>query len=393
MLRTFFLIVVLCCSFLLSQARALMADRSSSSALELVYLQDGTTLTTYSVDRQTLSATQLGQPFMLPMSTFIMLTPSLNGRFLYIQGTDSSQKQHLWVFATDASGVPQNPPLQVLEVDGLFGFALDPGVNFAYAVMGLLNSQNQLLFSIERYVVDSNTGKLSSPAIVATYPPNGPCPEGSYGASLGLSGFSPSGKTLYDDWYCSYRGGVDATYYARIINSQTGILGPDVEVYQWTNNAEGYDNVTFINNKIIDFSIPNPYGEGFNSLSIYPVVPNSKTPLLRCTASMLDACGYSIGDLVHPSGKYIFFTLNYYNEQIASVDFHDKTLVNTGHFIPYQVSRFSPDGTIVYAVSVGSVTYDWEIFGFNPDNGDITTTGGVIHAPAISDTFWPVLRQ
>src|SRR6266568_287233 len=106
MSRTFFFIVALCLSSLLNYARAFVADPSSSSALELVYLQDGTTLTTYSVDRQTLSATQVGQPLMLPMSTFTMLTPSLDGRFLYIQGTDSSQKQHLWVFATDASGVP-----------------------------------------------------------------------------------------------------------------------------------------------------------------------------------------------------------------------------------------------------------------------------------------------
>ena len=87
-------------------AGQLAAAGADSSPLQLVYLQDGTSLTTYNVDPQTLSATQVGQPVNLPMSSFALLTPSLNGRFLYIRGTDSSQRQHLWIFATDASGVP-----------------------------------------------------------------------------------------------------------------------------------------------------------------------------------------------------------------------------------------------------------------------------------------------
>src|SRR5205807_9822576 len=77
------------------------AARPASSSLQVVYLQDGTTLTTYNVDPQTLIATQVGQPFQLPMATFTLLIPSLNGEFLYILGADSSQNQSLWVFATD----------------------------------------------------------------------------------------------------------------------------------------------------------------------------------------------------------------------------------------------------------------------------------------------------
>jgi hypothetical protein len=321
------------------------------------------------------------------------LTPSLNGHFLYIRGTDSSQRQHLWVFATDDSGVPQNPPVQTIDANGMFSFDLDPGANLASSVLGVPNSQNQTIFSVERFVVDPSTGILSSPSIVAKYPPNGSCTHGSEGSSFSLNGFSSNGKALYDDWYCFHHGDVGANYYARTVDPQTGALGPDTKVFTWTSNSEGYDDVIFLNNQIIDFSIPNPFGQGVNSLSIYPLVPNSKTPLVQCTATMLEACGYSIGALVHPSGKYIFFTINYYTDQIASIDLPDKKLIDTTHYIPFQVSKFNFDGTIVYAVSVGSSTYDVEIYGFNPQNADVTTTGSFIHAPSITDSFWPVERD
>ena len=374
-------------------AGQLAAAGADSSPLQLVYLQDGTSLTTYNVDPQTLSATQVGQPVNLPMSSFALLTPSLNGRFLYIRGTDSSQRQHLWIFATDASGVPQNPPVQTIDANGMFSFDLDPGANFAYSVLGVLNSQNQTIFSIERFAVDPNTGTLSAPTIVAKYPPNGTCTPGSEGSSFSLNGFSSNGKALYDDWYCLHHGDVGAIYYTRAVDPRTGALGPETKVYTWTSNSEGYDDVTFLNNQIIDFSIPNPFGQGVNSLSIYPVVSNSKTPLVQCTASMLEACGYSIGALVHPSGKYIFFTINYYTDQIARIDLPDKKLIDTTRYIPFQVSKFNADGTIVYALSVGSSTYDVEIYGFNPQTADVTTTGSSIHAPSITDTFWPVQRE
>jgi hypothetical protein len=66
MSRTFSIVIYFCFFLLLSQLAALGAN---SSSLQLVYLQDGTSLTTYSVDPQTLSATQVGQPVNLPLST------------------------------------------------------------------------------------------------------------------------------------------------------------------------------------------------------------------------------------------------------------------------------------------------------------------------------------
>jgi hypothetical protein len=389
--RTFSFLASLALCFVLNLSTAL-ASPPSASGVQVVYLQDGTTLTTYNVDSQTLNATQVGQPLNLPMTTFGGLAPSLNGEFLYLQGTDSSQNQHLWVFATDASGVPQSPPVQELKAGGLYGFEIAPSGNFAYAFVGSLNSQNQTIYSILRYTVDPSTGMLSSPAFVVRYPPHGPCASGVLGSSPGLNGFSPNGQKFYDNWFCVYPETTNATYYERSVYPQTGTLGPEVQAYNWNNGSEGYDNVTFLNNEIFDFSIPNPNAQGVNSLSVYPVVPYSTAPLLQCTASMLQACGNSLGASVHPSGRYVFFVINYYTDQIAKLDIPSGRLLDTTHYIPDQVAKFSPDGSIVYALSVGSITYDVEIFGFDSATSDVAT-GGSIHAPSISDTFWPVLRQ
>jgi len=362
---------------------------SSSSSLQLIYLQDGSTLTTYSVDPQTLIATQVGQPLTLPISTFSLLIPSVNGEFLYILGTDSSQNQNLWVFATDSSGVPQPTPVQVVSTKGMYNFEFDPAANFAYAILQSVNSQGQYIYDIRQYSVDPATGKLSS---TENYQLNGSCQPGVLGTGPDIDGFSADGKAFYDDWYCVYPTGTVATYYERSVNLQTGVLGPAVEVYNWREGAAGYDLVTFNNNQIIDYSVPNYNKQGVNRLSIYPVVPHSTTALVDCTAAMLQACGYSLGLSVHPSGRYIFFVIDFYTDDIASVDLAGKKLIDTTHYVPYQVSKFNSDGTIIYALSIPSSGYYIEIFGFNVANANVTP-GGTITAPSIDDTFWPVTRQ
>lgn len=394
MSRHFSFALSFCLSLLLNQPGAFATDYAPSSPLQVVYLQDGATLATYNVDPQTLNATEVGQAFNLPMTTFNGLTPSLDGKFLYIFGLDSSQNQHLWVFATDASGVPQSPAVQQLNANGMSNFELDPAAGFAYALVGTPNSQNQTMYNIQRFTVDAATGKLSSRAIVAKYPLNGSCPTGVLGSNPSLNGFSPSGDMFYDNWFCvTLNDSSLVTYFERTINPQTGALGKEVEVYNWKNHTQGYDTVSFTNNQVIDFSIPNPYGQGTNSLSIYPVVPNSTTALVHCAVSMLEACGYSLGEIVHPSGKYIFFIINYYTDEIASVDLTSKQISDTGRYIPYQVAKFNADGTIAYALNVSSSTYSIEIYGFDPATANVSYTGGTINAPSISDTFWPVARQ
>ncbi len=380
-------------ALLMTASLATAQDSPSQSApLQLVYLQDGATLTTFDVNPETLYARQIGQPITLPLTTFNAIVPSLNGQILYVFGLDSAQNQHLWVYATDASGVPQNPPLQELSAKGVGSFELDSSASFAYAIVGIPSSQNQNLYSIERFTVDPTTGKLSLPTIVAQYPLYGPC-QGAESAGPSLDGFSANGQKFYDHWFCADHDSVNAVYYERTANLQTGALGAEIEIYSWLNGDDGFDTVNIKNNQIFDFSIPNDYNYGISTFSIYSVVPNSTTPSLQCGASMLEACGYAFGELLYPGGQYAFFQVAESTYDIASIDLATKTVTDTGSYVPSQIAAFSPDGSIVYGFSLQTTSYTIPIYGFNAKTAQVTTNGYTIYAPSNLDTFWPVYRQ
>jgi hypothetical protein len=387
-------VLVLCLDLFSADGKALTASANPGSSLDLqvVYLQDGANLTTYNINTDTLTASQAGDPFALPIASFNFLASSLNGKFLYILGNDTSNNQDIWVFATDYNGEPHGPPIQIIKANGLYNFSLDPVFNFAYGVLGSLNSQAQSVYKILSFAVDPTTGILSPPIIAAAYPVNGPCPPGVLGAYPNLDGFSTDGKTLYDDWYCNYPASTTAIYNERRLKPQSGALGRDVEVFTWSDGTQGFDTVSFSHDHIIDYHSPNGNDTG-NNLDIYPVVPNSTQPMIQCTASMLAICGSAIGAIIDPSGKYIFFVNSSFGDNIVQIDIASHRLVDTGQSLPAQVAKFNPEGTIAYTLNISGTSYYLEIYGFDPFTGEITTNGGEISAPSITDTFWPVARK
>jgi hypothetical protein len=153
--------------------------------------------------------------------------------------------------------------------------------------------------------------------------PNGA--EGTTECYVQLYGFNSSASELYDAVGCIGHDGETITYNQRILNSQTGALGPDAQIYSWTNGNEGYEDVQFVGNLMFDFVTPNGFQQGVNSVNIYPRVPNTSQPLVQCTASMLEACGYA-GGVAHPSGKYIFMGITGDTVQIERVELNQKKL-------------------------------------------------------------------
>ena len=107
---------------------------------------------------------------------------------------------------------------------------------------------------------------------------------------------------------CNGVQGPYATYNERTVHLTTGALGSDVEVYHWSNSTEGYESIQFVADLLFDFVVPNNYQPGANSVNIYSVVPSTSTPLLTCTAQMLEACGYGTG-VAHLSGEYTFMAM------------------------------------------------------------------------------------
>jgi hypothetical protein len=358
-----------------------------------VYVIDGSTLTTYDIDPQSLYATQVGT-LTLPESTYPNIVSSPNDHFLYYTAYNSplqSSPQHLWVYATDASGAPQTPAVQEINANGFYGGpSIDPQGNFFYAVHEGRAGRQYTTFTIRRYLVDPNTGKISQPQVEAQYElANDPSGED---CGLNLDGFNANGNKLYDQVSCSYPGGDQSLYNERTINPKTGALGPDLEIYNWNNSSQGGESVRFVNNRMFDFVVPNGYQQGISLVNIYRVQPNVTTPLLQCTASMLEACGYFYGpSLVHPSGKYLFLGISQSTTQIEKVELSAKKIVDTSNYIPYSVERFSPDGTIAYGTYYLGPGFYIEIYGFDVSTATVTP-GEIIGVPSAFDTWFTAER-
>ncbi|MFZ0817633.1 MAG: hypothetical protein WAM78_19065 [Candidatus Sulfotelmatobacter sp.] len=295
----------LCLATLAFTQNPASANAQTSAPVQIVYLVEGTTIVTYNVDPQTLYATQVGS-LTVPNAVnnpdvYPGLISVLNGLFLYYVGLDAQNQQQLWVFATDATGSPQLPVLEEFKVTGFEGLRVDPKAIFAYAAfLGIppKGSYNTPWY-IRRYAIDPASGKLGQSQLEASYSLNNGA-EGTTLCGLLLLGFNPNGTSLYDEVQCSAHDGFDATYNERTVNPTSGALGSDVEVYSWQNGDEGNEYVQFVAGRMFDFVTPNDYQPGAKSVNIYPIEPSTSTPLVTCTAEMLEACGYSTG-VAHPS--------------------------------------------------------------------------------------------
>lgn len=372
----------------------LVLPAKAQSPVQVVYVIDGSTLTTYNVDPLTLEPTAI-ETLTLPESNQSSLIASPNDAFIYCISYDSSvETRHLWVYPTDATGSPQGPPVQELNADNFYGAPVSsPKTNFLYPVTAVPTVGAEYEnYTIWRYIVNPATGKITNRQSEARYKlPSGG--GGSEYCGVFLTGFNETGTRMYDEIGCGYHGGASATYNERTVNPKTGALGPDLEVYSWNNSSSGAENVQFVKNLVFDLVMPNDYQPGIDSINVYPVQPNaSSTPLVECTASMLEACGHLYGlNLVHPSGKYVFLGISSSTTQIEKVELGAHKIVDTSNYIPYTVQAFSPDGTIAYGVEGDNTGLSLEIHGLNVATGGVMP-GGTVYVPSNLDPWFTAER-
>jgi hypothetical protein len=371
--------------------------QTSPTPVQVVYLLEATTIVTYNVDPLTLNPTQVGS-LVVPNAVFNpdvgpVLTAVLNDQFVVYVGYNAQSQQRVWVFATDATGAPQFPVIQEFSVTNFNGLQVDPKANFVYALFEGTPPYGSYTtpWYIRRYLIDPTSGKLSQPQLVATYAVDNGA-EGTTFCYLSLLGFNSSGTRLYDELACSGFSAQNATYNERTVNLTTGVLGSDVEVYSWQNgDSGGFESVQFVDNRLFDFVTPFDYAQGYDSVNVYPVVPATSTPLLTCTAEMLEACGFSSG-VAHPSGRYVFMAVASDLTQIDKVELSQQKIVATPNYIPYWVTQFSPDGTLVYGVQSDYSTNQLLIYGFNVATSEVTP-GGYIDLPSTYEAFFTAERQ
>lgn len=371
--------------------------QSPAAPVEVVYVSGshlyGSTLLTYNVNPQTGFATQLGQGITLENTTSgATIVPSPNDHFLYV--TAYNGDEYLWVYATDANGVPQVPPIQTVKLNNDSALSIDPNGTLAYIGHVTQNSHGELVYSIYAFEINPTTGMVKLPGnLVATYRPNGPCGSGAEYPGMNVLGFNSSGSRMYDEWGCPYYDTETATYYSQSVDQKTGALGPETEILEWNNTNEGFDLVNITPTAALLFNVPNDYNYGINSLSVYPLT-GGNSPLFTCTAEMLEACGYALGETVDPSGRYPFFELSEDSTQITRLELGQKKIVDTGNYVDGVVMGFSPDDALIYAQDQ-ELNNPWvfPIYVFDPSTGGVTYTGGMISSQSPVNQLIPALRK
>jgi hypothetical protein len=354
-----------------------ISSKPASTQVEVVYIVTGSTLQTYDVDAATGQPTQEGQPLTFPVS-YPGVVPSFDGHFLYVQGNDSHNTQHLLVYSTDSTGVPQFPAVQNLIIPRTTGLLqLDPNSSLAYASQSTVDSKGDTHAEMRLFNIDAATGIVSEdPNVVATYALNGPCLRGDNTPGFfWVVGFNPAGNHLYDEWGCSYYDTGSSNFYTQQVNQQTGALGPTVPTFIVgdNQNAGQLNLVYFTPKSLLYFDVPFDYVNGYNSLGVYPL-SGGTTPTFTCTATMLEACGYAGWAIPDPSGDFVFFNIGS-TTQITHLDLTSETVTDTGYYVSGYKQVFSPSDLVVYSqVSSSSAPYFVDIYTFDPATGAVTTS-------------------
>ena len=352
-------------------------NASSSSKVDVMYVQQNDSILTYNVNPQTGEATQVGQPLTLnALNNYIGLVPSPTDHFLNVLWFDSSSKKYLYVYDTDAFGVPQAKPVQRMSALYVAGFQADPNGKFDYALRLWQNAQGEYVSDIRLFTVDPSSGKLTeSPVVQARYAPN-------YYYTAGLFGFNGSGSRMYDTWNVDFDGEAASTYYYRTVDPNTGALGPDTKFFYWSDWTSS-DQVLLTSNLVIDLSRPDSLQQ-YQTVKVFRQA-NNGTPLINCDAAMLAACNTTGNIAVDPSGQYVFLSSGSVLE-VARIDLTNKQIVDTGNSIPGSPQLFfSQDGLLVYALTTDYTTGNGtiQVYRFDKQTGALTAGSQISLSPSV----------
>jgi hypothetical protein len=380
------LCLLLCFSslaFAQTLSRSSQSASSPASTVEVFYVVDASTLTTYNIDPQTFEPTAVGTTSM-PRSRYPSIVTSPDGQFLYYLADVTVESQELYVYDTDATGVPGKTPVQTSNAGHLSNLVVNPAGKFLYSVaIGPPTQQEITQFSIVRNVIDPATGTLSRPATEATYQLD--TQSSGEDCYLSIVAFNPTGTIMYDAILCnSPHASGSLTYNERSVDLQTGALGPDQEIYGFGYYAgSGYANVQIEDNVMFAFDTFDNQGPNADFVDVFQL-PNVTTPAVNCTPSMWALCGDFGHALAHPSGRYVFLQESNSSTDIGQVNLQTQQIVEANS-LPFGVWMFSPDGTIAYGTT-SAAPGEIDIAGFDIATAKVTP-GGTISLTRVND-YW-----
>lgn len=357
---------------------ALSSASAAQSKTEILYVQQNTSLLTYNIDPTTLQATLVGQP--LPRAgyqPYVRVFQSPNGHFIYVLWGPQELQMSVSVYATDSSGVPQLPALQTIGPAGISDFTIDPKGDFAYLIQYTNNAN--LEFYYKMWLFSSNANgvltKSSKPQI--TFPPT-------YYCNPIFEGFYPNASQMQYAWLCPGLDPYTGTFYSRSVNAQTGALGSAQVFFSFSDDG-------FINGDIVrlGYRSINDWNLNQTQMSMKIYSPhNGKTPLIDCNSAMLAACGETNNFWQDATGEYLFLAGSNATEMVK-IDYAAKQIVDTGYsFDGAPVA--SPDDSVLYGGCTAPGCF--QLYGFDPTLGVVTTGGQFSVAPTVWNIF-PAVRD
>jgi hypothetical protein len=344
--------------------------QSTPPGSEVLYVVTSSGVTTYSIDVNSLSAVAVEQPVSLVAGaeSILQFDPSPDDHFVYTVWSDGQTLQHLSVFSTDSSGVPQTPAVQVLNAAALSQFNMHPSGRFAY-MLEVTNSAGLYQADIRLFHAQPNQGTLSEdPRVQGTY---GPSP---YWPAF-LYGFSTDGSQLYDTSPTT----TGSIYRERPIHLKTGILGSDSELLSTGNHTDiAIGRQVIVEQYLSDSSINGNY------INVFWNTPRTGRAVIHCTAVMLSFCATATNAQLDTSGPYLFLTDPATRHvHVASIDLPKKTITDTGNSIPMTAQTpgfvLSPDGKILYAQL--AVDNSVHFYHFDRASGSLTEGGTPLMLP------------
>ena len=337
------------------------ATSPAKPSTEILYILQSGSVTTYSIDPASLTATPTEQPVALisPSASLLQFDPSPDDDFLYIVWSDAQNVQHLSVFETDDFGAPQLPTTQTLDADALSEFNMHPAGKLAY-MLQVTTNDNQYFASVRLFKVEDVDGKLKEISqLQGTY---GPAP---FWPAL-LYGFSPDASKLYIRSQTT----TGSVYLQRSINTGNGSLGTSKQLI----TLDGNEDLAIGAVIAVLHRNSGTLNEGY--LDIFPNIPNPKRAV-HCTSAMLSFCGNASNIQLDRSGKYLFLTDPTRGAvHVARISVANQKIVDTGNSLPMTSQTpgfvFNHDGSIIYAMETdGSLHF----FHFDAASGSLNEAG------------------
>ncbi len=346
---------------ILSTAVFAVTALAASSPVEVLYVAtpqaSGASLVTYNVNAKTAVATQVGGAVTVGATNVDPVTVGTQ-HVIYVWDANN-----VWLFLTDANGVPRSQPSQHLQfhfAHPVNTFLADPDGKFAYAGMVWTSSQNYDNYgAVVLFTIDQSTGKLTNTGLsVAKY---GPDPY------RGLTGylFGLSGKRLYASFFDSAPFTCLPGYDYYTVDQQTGHLGPLKTLLYGGGSCSGPTAIALTD--LLTASSSSCCGQGTGALGVYRT---GTQKAIQCGPQNVAFCGDEVARLnLDPASQNVFFgDIDTGLTDVGHLDFTTLQLTDTGSTIAGTPPLyFSPDSRLVYASNASDIG----IYAFQPSTGKL----------------------